>query len=130
MRSIPIALALALTAGCAHSPKEQAVSQELIIERAADVAGALGKRVTLRGPVENSKIATLLGVDVDSDSPDLRGQAAEATGVLERTTVTQAELDAELARVGQFAHRGPGTFYRLIDPQTHQIAKVRPIAGH
>jgi hypothetical protein len=102
-----------------------ACSESMILTRPAELAAAVGKTVTLRGTVENSKIATLCGADVDSDSPDLRGQPAEATGVLEREVVTQAELDAAIAEKGQFANRGAGTFYRLIDPRTHALARVR-----
>lgn len=85
---------------------------------------AVGKRVTLRGVVERSKIATLVGVDVRSDSPDLRGHEAVATGVLEKTVVTQAEIDAEVARHGQFPNRGPGVFYRLVAETKGGLAEV------
>jgi hypothetical protein len=96
-----------------------------VLTRSDQVDAAVGKLVTLRGRVERTKIATLLGVDVRSDSPDLRGQEAVATGVLEKQIVTRAEIDAKVARIGQFPNRGEGVFYRLIDATTHQLAEVR-----
>jgi hypothetical protein len=89
------------------------------------LSAAVGQTVTLSGVVANSKIATLVGVDVESESPDLRGRAATATGILERTIVTRAELDAAIARNGQFANRGAGTFYRLVDARTKRMVQVR-----
>ena len=75
-------------------------------------------------PVRNAtRRPTLLGVDVDDG-----GAAAglvEATGWLEREDVRQDELDAQLAAHGQFAHRGAGTFYRLVAVEGGQLARPR-----
>jgi len=105
------------------------VEHPVLITRQSDLDGVVDKRVTLQGTVENSRIATLLGVDVASESPDLRGRAALATGILHRYVVTQESLDRETAEHGQFAHRGPGTYYRLIDEKSGQLAQVQPIDG-
>lgn len=97
-----------------------------VITDPADVPGAVGELVTLRGPFARTRRPTLLGVDVDEGDAD--GDApAEASGWLERTVVTQAELDAEIARSGQFAHRGPGTFYHLVAPLGAGLAPARRV---
>lgn len=85
-----------------------------VITEASDVPSHVGQVVTLRGVVENSRIAALLGVDVESESPDLRGQMAQATGRLLTWTVTPADLKKEQEN-GMVANRGPGTFYKLVD---------------
>jgi hypothetical protein len=76
-----------------------------------DLAPHVGAVVTLRGEITRTKIPTLCGVDVDCD---LEG-VVEATGTLVASTTTQDELDDLIARVGQVAHRGAGTTYRLVD---------------
>jgi hypothetical protein len=103
------------------------MAQLPVLTRHAQLDAHLNELVTLRGEVSNSKIPTLLGVDVSSDEPDLRGQEAEATGVLVRWKVTQQELDAAIAEHGMFQHRGPGTFYRLREPESDADAQVRPV---
>ena len=90
---------------------------------AADVPAAVGDLVTLRGPLHATRRPTLLGVDVD-DRGAHRG-LVEATGWLEREEVRQDELDAELAARGQFAHRGAGTFYRLVAVDGGHLASPR-----
>lgn len=125
-----ILLSTALTLGSCggatvNAPADSHENAPVIVTQADQIDAAVGKIVTLRGSVENSRQATLLGVDIDSDAPDLRGQPATATGRLERTVVTQAEIDQRIAAEGQFAHRGAGTFYRLVEPTTGQLAKVR-----
>jgi hypothetical protein len=79
--------------------------------------------------VSNTRIPSIAGVDVESDDPDLRGQKAEAIGVLVRWTVTQEEIDREIALHGQFANRGPGVYYRLKAPEGVATAQVRPLRG-
>lgn len=90
----------------------------MVITKSADVPGAVGKLVTLDGVVENSKIPTLLGVDVEETS--LRGARAVATGRLERYTIAPRGPDEPIV-----ASRGPGTYYRLVDPQTGRLAQPR-----
>jgi hypothetical protein len=119
-------LFLLLVAGCRTGAMPGGTMDATIITRSADLEAAVGKQVSLQGTVENSRIATLVGVDVESESPDLRGQPAIASGVLERVVVSQEDIDREVARHGQFAHRGPGTTYRLIDSATGRLAQVRP----
>lgn len=97
-----------------------------LIEDEAALAGATGTLVTLRGELSRTKIPTLLGVDVDPGSAD-GGDRAEATGWLESIEVTQAEIDAEIAESGPFAHRGPGTFRRLVAPDRNGLARAHRI---
>lgn len=81
-----------------------------------------GQNVRLVGEVSNTKIPQILGVDVSSDSPDLRGMRAEAYGVLKSFVVTEEEaraLDRQMV-----AHRGAGTFWILYDPKTKAPAQV------
>jgi hypothetical protein len=85
-----------------------------VLTREDQIEAHVGRVVTLEGVVSRSKIPTLLGVDVNADSEhDLRGKRARATGTIVKSTVTQQELDEQIARLGQFANRGSGTFYRL-----------------
>jgi len=99
----------------------------LTIAHPNDVDTAIGLLVTLRGVVSESKIPTLLGVDILSDNPDLRGKPAEATGLLEKSTVTQEQLDREQLRRGTVSTRGPGTYYRLVDPNSGWTVQVQPL---
>ena len=98
---------------------------QIVITSRDQLAAAVGKFVTLQGTVSNTRMPTLCGVDIESDSPDLRGQPAVATGLLEREVVTKEELDRQIAAEGQFDNRGPGTFYRLIDPRSHVTVQVQ-----
>jgi len=100
-------------------------AKPILITSADQLEAAVGLPVLLRGVVVNSKIPTLLGVDIESSSPDLRGQRATASGWLKKRVVTQEALDAEMKVRGEFAHRGPGTFYRLVDANGH-IVQVQP----
>jgi hypothetical protein len=122
-------LAMVLLAACHPSPRPTTRSEAMVITRESELDGAVGRTVRLSGTVANSRIATLVGVDVASEAPDLRGQPAVASGRLEREVVMQEAIDREIAAHGQFAHRGPGTYYRLIDPHTGQLAQVRPPRG-
>ena len=95
-----------------------------VIEDAGALEGAVGELVTLRGALSRTRMATILGVDVDHGSA--AGDApAEATGWLERDEVTRAALDEQIARDGQFANRGAGVFYRLVAPDGEGLAPAR-----
>ena len=94
-----------------------------VITEQKEVAKHVGEKITIVGKVSNSKMPQILRVDVSSDAPDLRGKSAEATGLLERFEVTQAQIE-EMDRVG-IAHRGPGVFYRLRDEKRNTEAQVK-----
>lgn len=85
----------------------------------------VGKLVTIKGEVTNTKIPSILGIDVESSEPDLRGKAATATGILKKWTVTEEELKKQIEEKGIFANRGAGTFYRLADPKTGVTVQVQ-----
>jgi hypothetical protein len=89
----------------------------------AEVDGAVGELVTLHGPLARTRIPTILGVDVDPGSAD-PDQPAVATGWLEREVVTPVELDETIAAHGQVAHRGPGTFHRLVAVDGEGLARA------
>ena len=112
--------------GCSQPALRDKGGDAHVITRPDQLEAAVGQQVTLQGVVVNSRIATLVGVDVESESPDLRGKEATATGVLRRSTVTKEELDREIATRGQFANRGPGTFYSLHD-DSGALTQVRPL---
>jgi hypothetical protein len=84
-----------------------------VVLDAADVDDAVGELVTVRGVLAPTRLPTILGVDGEAGSAD-RGEAAEATGWLERDVVTPTELDELIGERGQVAHRGAGTFHRLV----------------
>ena len=77
----------------------------------------VGQRVELEGIVSNSKYPQIQGVDVwDLDA--YRGKRVRVSGVLRKTVVTQADIDALPHTSEGFpmvAHRGAGTFYSLDD---------------
>lgn len=103
-------LAVAIFSGCSQTP---------ILTSDKDVDAHVGKVVTIRGTVTNTKIPTILGVDVSSDNPDLRDQIAEATGLLQRDVVTHVN--------NSLPNRGVGTFYRLKAIDSDYSAQVRPV---
>lgn len=98
-------------------------SPPLVIEDAAQAKGAAGALVTLRGELTRTKIPTILGIDVEEGSAEA-GTVAEATGWLECDTVTQAEIDERVAKSGQFANRGAGTFCRLVAVEGGGLAQA------
>jgi hypothetical protein len=122
MRAILVCIIVGLLCGCGTKNLH---STATILTSGNQVAARAGQTVTLRGVVTNTKIPTILGVDVQSNDPDLRGQLAEATGVLQRWVVTPESL-AELQRNGPVANRGTGTFYRLKALDSDYEAAARP----
>jgi len=133
------ALVLALLlAGCGADagPAEKSPPAEppppnatpILITKADQVEAAVGKLVTLQGELDNSKIQGLVGVEVNGNDLGPDGKKATATGVLRKSVVTQEMIDQEAKRRGGiFAHRGPGTYYHLVDPATNRIAIARPL---
>ncbi|HZE99525.1 MAG TPA: hypothetical protein VE981_21145 [Planctomycetota bacterium] len=121
MREAAVAILLLASCGSAEKMNET----PLLITQRDQVEAAVGKRVTLRGEFVSSKIQTILGVDVDGDHLSRDVKTATATGVLQKTVVTQDDIDKEVKRLGGvFPTRGPGTFYILIDPASNTAAKA------
>jgi hypothetical protein len=96
-----------------------------IVTNQSDLDLFIGKVITIRGKVTNTKIPTIIGVDVRSEDPDLRGFIAEATGILNKWTVTKNELEKTINEKGMIPNRGPGTFYRLKEVDLNLAAQVR-----
>lgn len=88
-----------------------------------DLNKYVGKLITIMGQVSNTKIPTIIGVDVSSDKPDLRGEMAIATGILEKWIVSENEVDI------LSANRGAGTFYRLKVPNSNYESQVLKAKG-
>lgn len=109
---------------CASDPPCSADSSKVpVLTDTADRDEFIGTLVTIRGKVINSKIPTIIGVDVRSSDPDLRGQQGEATGILERWVVTPEEIEE-----ADYAHRGPGVFYRLKDQDSVYAATAHRVS--
>lgn len=98
-----------------------------MLRSVSEVPAHVGEIVTLEGTVTETKLPTLVGVDVnevDADGHDVRGKRCHAVGRLEKKVVTQAELDREPIH----ANRGAGTFYSLVASDGHGLAKPVPLA--
>jgi hypothetical protein len=81
-----------------------------------DLEQRVGQRVVLEGVVTASKCPQVQGVDA-WELENYRGQRVRVSGVLRKTVVTQAEIDALKTPDGfpLVANRGAGTFYSLDD---------------
>ena len=90
-----------------------------IIESTKQLDKYVGKLITIKGTVTNTKIPTIMGIDIYSDDPDLRGQLGIATGILQKTVFTEDEIDK------YSANRGAGTFYNLKDPNAKFAVQVQ-----
>jgi hypothetical protein len=124
MRALILLCITTTFAGCA-APHVDPFSRPLV-DKPETVPLFEGKEIRLVGLVSNSKIPEIHGVDVTSNNPDLRGQQAEAYGVLRRIVISESEASA-LDRA-MVAHRGAGTYWLLEDPKTKAPAQVqRPI---
>lgn len=105
-------LVMVVLFGCHYMPQSPSVIR---VSSPAEYPDLVGKRVELAGEVTRSRLPQILGVDLPQ-LEEHRGRHVIVTGVLRRTVVTQAQIDAEIQRLGgQFAHRGAGTFYHLDD---------------
>ena len=67
----------------------------------------------------------VLGVDVEAVG--LEGRKARATGILKKWTITQEELDRQMAERWMFSTRGPGTYYRLVKIDSDDPAPAVPL---
>jgi hypothetical protein len=70
----------------------------------------VGQRVVLEGVVSNTKNPQVQGVDV-WDLEDHRGERVRVSGILRKTVVTQAQIDAQPL----MQNAGPGISYSLVD---------------
>ena len=88
----------------------------------------IGQLVAIRGIVSNSKIATIIGVDIQPG--DLRGGDCYAVGVLAKWTTTQQQLDELFEKHGPVATRGPGTHHILYFDLAGKLAEARKWPDH
>jgi len=94
--------------------------EPVVITRESQREAAVGRRVTIRGVLTRTKIPTVCGIDV-GDAYELSDRNVVVKGVLQRTVELPRDPSAP-----QVASRGPGTFYRVVDPATGRTAK--PVA--
>ncbi len=85
----------------------------------------LGQLVTIRGGVTQTKMPTIIGVDVDA-AYELTNQLGQATGILMRYTITE---DDQLRNGMIVVIRPPGTYYKLTQPGANVLATASPVAG-
>ncbi|MEM1028661.1 MAG: hypothetical protein AAGJ38_11305 [Planctomycetota bacterium] len=124
---------LILIQGCQIRTPEQSVAvspERIVLTDYRQVPNYVGIWVTVEGEVSQRKIAGIIGVEIDAnfDGEDMRGRLAQASGILETWTVTQKELDSAYAKHGAFANRGPGQFFRLVQPGNQKrLANAVPL---
>ncbi|MGN6105337.1 MAG: hypothetical protein ACTHU0_09560 [Kofleriaceae bacterium] len=82
IRSSHIWFSLLLATGCMHNTTPASRTCSVLTDN-SQLAGCIGKVVTIRGKVSSSQPAQIVGVDVDA-SADLRDQVAHAHGTLEQ----------------------------------------------
>jgi len=108
-----------LTQGCGTTKEVTESNDATIVMDESELPNYIEKLITIKGEVSNTKIPQILGVDIVSDDPDLRGKKAMATGILESWTVKEEDIDP------YSANRGAGTFYRLKDPVSGKTVQVQ-----
>ena len=80
---------------------------------------SVGSEIIIGGYVSNTKIPQIMGVDVRSEDPDLRGSLGQARGILERWEVTEEDVSG-----ARTANRGAGVFYRIKEIGSNYTAQV------
>ncbi len=82
------------------------------------------RRVDVYGTLAAGTPSQVHGVDV-ADAEDLVGKEVVVSGVIQKWIITQRLLDLDHADIRPFKERGPGTYYRVINPATGQPARPR-----
>ena len=82
-------------------------NQEIItvVTKKEEIDKYVGELITIKGKITNTKIRTIIGIDVGYNGTIEEGTIGIATGVLRKRIVTDAEPYS--------ANRGNGTFYWL-----------------
>jgi len=120
MKKISLSLlVLFIFANYSNSQEVRFDEKTEFIESTKQLDKYVGKLITIKGTVTNTKIPTIMGIDILSDDPDLRGQLGIATGILQKTVFTEDKIDK------YSANRGAGTFYNLKDPNAKFAAQVQ-----
>ena len=94
-----------------------------LLTKGCQLDNHVGQLVAIRGIVSDSKLATIIGVDIDPG--ELRGIDCYAVGLLTRWMTTKEQLDAAFKKRGPFATRGPGITYVLYTDLRGTQAKAR-----
>jgi hypothetical protein len=113
-----------------------------VLQGTSDKRNYVGRLVTVRGQYQRTKPPMIRGIEVGRSATfDLAGRRVQATGILEKQTITQKDIERQRERFdGQpFAHRGPGTYYLLravhsgrkapVIPASHSDAATQPKDG-
>lgn len=98
--------------GDSFRPKVLNFTPPLLTE-STDLDQYVGRVIAIRGQVSNTKIPTILGIDVVCRDDNLRGKDAYAVGILTKWTMTKEQLSKSFELYGPHATRGPGTSYVL-----------------
>lgn len=86
-----------------------------LLTKGTDLDRYVGRVIAIRGELSQTKIPTILGIDVVCPDDKLRGKEAYAVGILTKWTTTQEQLNEAFHVAGPFATRGPGTSYVLYE---------------
>lgn len=108
--------ALTGLAGCGNTASRVPASGLVLMTAPTDWSSLIGTEVQVVGHVSRSKVPTILGIEVDADS-EQAGKRATATGVVDAIIIAEPNPADPPA-----AMRGPGTYYRLINPKTQKLA--------
>ena len=93
----------------------------------ADAEGIFGveRLVELWGVLEGDDVPQVLGVDVAA-APGLVGKEVRVVGVLQKWVITERLLRLDPPEIAPFRSRGPGTYYRLVQPAAEHLAEPTP----
>jgi hypothetical protein len=95
----------------------------------SDKRNYVDRLVTVRGQYKEAKRATIRGIEI-ARAPDIKetGRRVQATGILEKQTITKADLERLGEQTSEQAatrrRRGPGTYYRLRAVHADRLAPV------
>lgn len=88
----------------------------------------VGREVRIRGTMSDTKQTQIIGVYVETPAnADLRGQVAEAVGVLECWEDTEEQLEQAERQYGAIQSAGPGVHYRLFDRDRGSMSIAGPL---
>ena len=113
-------LVTGLLTGCAQKAGGVPTSGMVMMTAPLSWEPYIGAEVQLIGKVSRTKVPTILGVEIDPRDVE-PGERASAVGVVDAVIVPDRDpADPPVAS------RGPGTYYRLINPKTNKLAVAEP----
>ena len=102
-----------------------ALFNPVAVGTAQDLDAALfSRRVQLHGTLTAGTPAQVLGADVAADE-DLEGKAVTVSGSLQKWVITKRLLAVDHPDIAPFRERGPGTYYRVVLPDSGDLARPR-----